>query len=79
LDWIAFPETNTYNAIKSVNMRGSLHLLLYNTKGAGGTITHLTLNDQGNSDQQVLVSDVFESDQVQYKLREGGDATGRAI
>ena len=74
LDWVALPSAPSYNALKSVNINGSLHLLLYNTK-TSSLITHLTIND-GTSDQQVLVSDVFESDQVQhYRLKEGETKT----
>jgi hypothetical protein len=62
LDWVALPPAPVYNSLKSVNINGSLHLLLYSNK-TSSIITHLTINDT-SSDQQVLVSDVFESDQV---------------
>jgi hypothetical protein len=61
LDWVALPSTPSYNSLKSVNINGSLHLILYNTK-LSSIITHLTINEGSTPDQQVLVSDVFESD-----------------
>lgn len=44
LDWVALPPAPSYNALKSVNINGSLQLLLYNTK-ASSVITHLTINE----------------------------------
>ncbi len=44
LDWVALPSAPSYNSLKSVNINGSLHILLYNTK-ASSVITHLTINE----------------------------------
>ena len=44
LDWVALSSAPSYNSLKSVNINGSLHILLYNTK-ASSVITHLTINE----------------------------------